>query len=92
MGPARCGVDQPRWCGDLGPAGTTSTDGSFADGEGTRLPGSTYTACVPPGEYFTSFFADSFMFEYYDDSYDAAGATPAVVTDAAVTGIDASVG
>jgi hypothetical protein len=72
--------------------GIESTDGTYADGEGTQLPGSTYTTCVPPGEYLVSFFADSFMFEYYDDSFDAVGATPVTITDAAVAGVDASLG
>ncbi len=71
--------------------GIRSTDGTFADGEGTVLPGSTYTACVPAGEYVISFFADSFMFEWYDDVFDEAAATP-VVVDGDVAGIDASLG
>lgn len=72
--------------------GIQSIDGTYADGEGTDLPGSTFSTCVPPGEYVLSFFADSFMFEWYDDVYDEAAATPVVVTDADVAGVDASLG
>jgi len=71
--------------------GIQSIDGTYEDGEGTDLPGSTFSTCVPPGEYVLSFFADSFMFEWYNDAFDAASATPVVVT-ADVAGLDASLG
>ena len=71
--------------------GIQSTDGIYDDGEGTDLPGSTFSTCVPPGDYTLSFFADSFMFEWYNDAFDAASATPITVA-ADVTDIEASLG
>ena len=72
--------------------GIQQIGGTYADGEGTDLPESTFSTCVPPGEYLLSFFADSFMFEWYNDVYDEAAATPVVITDSDVAGIDASLG
>jgi hypothetical protein len=72
--------------------GIRALDGPYEDGEATVLPASTYATCVPPGSYEISFFADSFMFEWYDDAFDRASATPVVVTDADVPGVDASLG
>lgn len=65
--------------------------GSFDD-QGTTLPGSTYSACLPAGTYPVSFFADGYFIEWHDDAETSAGATlitgtagDHLVVDAALT-------
>ncbi len=62
------------------------------DGEGTALPGSTYSACVPAGSYLVNFSADGYFLEWHDDAASLGEATPVtgaagdhVLVDAALT-------
>lgn len=73
--------------------GILAVDGSFADGEGTTLPSSTYSVCVPVNKtYRVGFQADSYLIEWYDNVYDMASATTVIVGTSDVAGIDASLG
>lgn len=69
--------------------GVSSVDGTYDDGLGTVLPGSTWEGCVPPNDYRIAFFADSYNLEWYDDQPDEASATIVTVT-ADTTGLDAA--
>lgn len=70
----------------------TSVGFSGFDDQGTILPASTYSICLPSGTYTVSFFADGYFFEWHDDAESLASATPItgndgdhIVIDAALT-------
>lgn len=51
--------------------------GGFDD-QGTVLPGSMYSTCLPAGSYVVSFFADGYFLEWHDDAEVIGDATPIV--------------
>ncbi len=69
--------------------GVSAVDGSYDDGLGTAIPGSTWESCIPPNDYRIAFFDDSYNLEWYDDQPDATSATIVHVA-ADTTGLDAA--
>jgi hypothetical protein len=70
--------------------GIMYTDGTGYDGAGTDPATSTFSECLPIGEYKIGFRADYYFAEYFDDAADVDSATVISVVDGPVSGIDAA--